>query len=165
MKLHYMFGMLQVQGLKITPNDTVTDHFGGPALLGHLIGIQGFRDAGATIGSMGAFKAGMQALVSVSAVAMAIARHLMHYARSLGCGPIGFHLSGRSESAFTQLLFRQNSRKNLTLSGRLIAEGWDIALAQLGLSHGRGKNDNASTDHAFHNGRYCTSERLNLGNV
>src|SRR5437764_6425469 len=107
-RLLYMFRMLQVQGLKIAPDDTVADHLRGPALTRHLIGIQGFGNAGTAISSVSSFEAGMQALVSMAAVAVAIAGHLMHHLRSLGCGPIAFHLGGRGVSALTQLLFCEN---------------------------------------------------------
>src|SRR5215831_8801008 len=38
--LHWL-GVLQVHGLEVTANDTVADHFGSPALFGHLVRIQG----------------------------------------------------------------------------------------------------------------------------
>jgi hypothetical protein len=151
-KLHHVFRVLKVHRFEIPAHDAITDHLGRPAFPGHLVGIQGFAYADATIGSMGAFKTGMQALMSMIAITEAVAGHLMHHARSFSGGAISFNLGWRRKSLLSELLFCQDCWQNLSLGRRLIVKGWNIVLGQLGLSHGGNKNDNENPDRAFHNG-------------
>src|SRR5947209_4875549 len=160
-----MLRMLQVHGFKVPTDDTVADHLGCPALLGHLISIEGFGDAGTAVCPMVALEAGMQALMAMATITVAITRHLVHDAGGLGCSPVAFYLGGGCVTLFAELFFRQDCRKGLSLGRRLVMEGWNIVLAQLGLSHGCQKDYNYGTDHAFHNERYFTSERLILETV
>src|SRR5579862_6490885 len=73
-KLIHRLGMLQVHQLPVATDDAFADHFRSPALLGHLIGIECLCCTRTAIGSMRAFKAGMETGVSVSAITIAIAR-------------------------------------------------------------------------------------------
>src|SRR5262244_1038073 len=76
--------MLQVHQLPVAADDAVTDHFGIPALPRHLVGVKSLAHACRAHSTMSGFETGMQALVSVTAVAIAIRRLLIHYRRHFG---------------------------------------------------------------------------------
>jgi hypothetical protein len=149
--LHHMLGMLQIQRFEVTTNDAVPDHLGSPALFGHLVGIQGLRNAGTTVCPVGAFKAGMKAVVAMSAIAMAVAGHLMHHSGSFGRCSVGFLLGRRGVSGVVELFVGQDRRQNFPFGWGFVVEGWNIGLAQLGLGNGGCKNDNESAYRPFHN--------------
>ena len=121
--------MLEVHRFEIIPDDAVADHLGGPALLRHLVGIQCLCHAGAAVCSMGAFKAGMKALVSMGAITMAIAGHLVHDAWSLGRRRVGLFLGWHGIACIGKLFRRPDCRQLFSLGGRLVGKSWNVGLA------------------------------------
>src|SRR6266849_2540068 len=71
-ELDNRFGMLQVHLLIIATDNAITNHFGRPAFLRHLVAEERLLHAHATVGPMAAFEAGMQALMAMAAIAEAI---------------------------------------------------------------------------------------------
>src|SRR5262249_44819022 len=69
--------VLQVDLIVFAANDAVADHLGAPALLEHLVGIQGLGHARAAAGAVRALETAAQAGVAMVAVAVAIARLLV----------------------------------------------------------------------------------------
>src|SRR5215468_5342773 len=81
--VHWL-GMLQVHQLPVAADDAVTDHFGIPAMPGHLVGVKSLAHACRAHSAVSGFETGMQALVSVTAVAIAITGLLIHDRRHFG---------------------------------------------------------------------------------
>src|SRR6478752_2177466 len=107
--------VLQVDHLEVAANNPVADHLGRPAFFRLPVGVQGFLHAGTAIGPMSAFKATAQAAMSMSTVAITVARHLVNHGGGPGRGFIGFLLRRSNQPLLGELLFGKDRRQ---LGGR-----------------------------------------------
>src|ERR1700756_3122309 len=76
-----LWRMLQVQAFPVAANDARPYGRRAPALLRHLPGVDRLGHAGAAVGAVRRFEAGVQAGVAMRAVAVAITRHLVDHGR------------------------------------------------------------------------------------
>src|SRR5437763_7184974 len=137
-------GILQVNLLKLMAHNAIANLLGSPAFLRHLIGIERFLNAGPAIGSMHVFKTGVQALVAVVAVAITIARLLMHYIWNPGCCLVSGEGRGMIYAIRGKLLWGQYFRQGLAFGQRSFAIGWNILLWSLELCAGQSCQTNNS---------------------
>src|SRR5579864_1615992 len=137
-KLIHRIGMLQIHGLPVAADDAVANHFGGPALLGHLVGIECFGRTDTTICAMRSLKAGMETGVAVAAIAVTIARQLIHHRGQFGDGSVRSRLHRLGKALHGELLFREDRREHLTFGRRLGMERgkWIFFNCPVGLSDG-----------------------------
>src|SRR5690348_520585 len=102
---------------------------------------------------MGALKATAQALMTVVAVAIAIARHLVNHGGGLSRCLIGFALGGHGQSVLVELLLREDGSK-LGAFGR-----WRIMIGRhrvgsstrpLGIGNAARENEGNNSQRIFH---------------
>lgn len=114
--------MLQIYELPVAADNAVADHLWSPALLRHLVSIERLTRAYTAVGSMRALKAGVEAGVAKTVIAMTITRKLIHDRRQFRGRLICGRLDRLSHSLFSKLLFSKNRGKHHTFRRRLRME-------------------------------------------
>ena len=116
--LVYRRWILKIQQLIVAPHNPVTNHLCRPAFAGLAIRIKRFLHASAAVGPMRTLKAAAQTCVAMVAIAIAIARHLIHNAAGFGGSLVRGNLGRSNQALVRELLLRENGRQRGTGLGR-----------------------------------------------
>src|SRR5690348_11718731 len=105
--LVYRLWILKVQQLIVAAHNAVTNHLCRPAFARLTIRIKRFLHASAAVGPMRTLKAAAQACVAMVAIAIAIARHLVHNPAGFGGSLVRGNLGRSNQTLVRKLLLRK----------------------------------------------------------
>jgi hypothetical protein len=154
--------MLEVHHLVIAPDNAVPDHLRRPAPFRHLVCVQSFSQAGSAVGSVRVFKTRAQTGVALSAIAVAVAWHLVHHAAGPDGCFVAFGLYRLVVTLIQELFLCQDRRELFASCWRRRMKSREFLWAVHLCLNGSGQEDGANREYVFHNDSYFNSREFQV---